>query len=599
MSSHALIEFLHAHDNNVYTLIRTFALHHGVHPTLPLVVLNYDVHDSPRNHAIVDVCRGIVLEYDPQTFVGDQCMQCIGIVAQGFERFYEDTDQMQTVRTRYKSDTQQVYEYEVQTKEDGTLMYLFWYHDQWIWSTRYNFGEDSVHGDHACTYTQLAWNTLGAVQPLPQYRNTTLVFELCTAKNRIIQLYDPPQIFLLACFSRIGDTHPFKEQNEQFLQAVQREHSGWMLSRPTVTVLSTWAQVEEQLNPSEPTQHIFEGFVVRPRLRTAPPGAGYDPRVKIKTKVYKFLHRLKYRGWHTLTNKLIVDWDWDPKDVLTRLIDAAPLPQYEQQYLHDRVHQVRRERSALEALYAREEQDMRRRLDQRYSLADMRECIQTSVFKAHWFRYYYPVLYPTVQESERVQNAQLTIKRLVINGGTDEQDAQVAQDYCIFTPELHAQCTANEVRDGLAEQEPLWTGTEWQVRCYCGEAMDLCLLKSNRVIPFNCPCGHYTGKLKTYPVGSMIWTCRNKQVCPLTMESKNTEHHDPLGRPASAYCKTLRLIAHDLMQRWLTKDRRLALPHVYAKLEQQFGMPIHMARCGSARAFEIVCFLQQQLHTLA
>src|SRR4051812_5516612 len=89
---------------NIYELINHFSLHYGIHPSLPLIVLNYDVLKSARHHSIVDECRGIVLEFDNNTFIKDKYMKFTRIIAKGFNRFYNDIGDEKIDVTEYVND---------------------------------------------------------------------------------------------------------------------------------------------------------------------------------------------------------------------------------------------------------------------------------------------------------------------------------------------------------------------------------------------------------------------------------------------------------------------------------------------------------------
>jgi len=156
---------------DVRALAARFHLRLGTHPTLPLVVLNYDVINSPKNDPTVALCRGIVFQVrfiddkdettkkqkkttrkkkkkdttkEVKTNVNNNSnngkkrereIRFERVVSKGLDRFFhfgESADSNRAFGTPV----------EAQIKEDGTYLHLFCFRGQWIVSTRHNFGED-------------------------------------------------------------------------------------------------------------------------------------------------------------------------------------------------------------------------------------------------------------------------------------------------------------------------------------------------------------------------------------------------------------------------------------------------------------------------
>jgi hypothetical protein len=235
-------DFLRQHG--LEELKRQHMIHAGFHPTFPLVVLNYNNMSSDRYHPLIIQCRGIVLEKDSWE-----------MHARGMDRFFENTELN--------------FPAWASVKEDGTLIHAFWYRDQWVISTRYNFGEDFLPRDRTRTYSDLFFSlvSLGGCD-----RSLTYCFEMCSLTNKVIRPYPNPVCYLLMAFRN----------------GVEVEVEGFV--RPEKHRVNSMKEAQNLLTRYVREDPLFEGLVL-----------SNEGRMKLKSDYYKTMHCFKYRGWVTAT----------------------------------------------------------------------------------------------------------------------------------------------------------------------------------------------------------------------------------------------------------------------------------------------------------
>lgn len=146
------------------------------HTKLPLAIVNYHQTKTKRNY-LTNQLRGIC--FDTET--GE-------IIAKTISRFNNISGKIPETGN-------------FQTKEDGTMILLYYYRDSWIIQCRHNFANDTVPSGR-CTYSELFNETF----PLESWdkldKDNIYMFELCTPDNRIVQRYDDPILFLLTVTTR-------------------------------------------------------------------------------------------------------------------------------------------------------------------------------------------------------------------------------------------------------------------------------------------------------------------------------------------------------------------------------------------------------------
>jgi tRNA splicing ligase len=156
------------------------------HPSLPLILFKYSQIDSPRHHELVRECRGIVLEEGTWK-----------IVAKGFNRFF-NVGEVDWEYRRFNWD-----DFEVRSKEDGSLILLYNYEGEWHVNTSGSFGLGELDS-YGGTWRDLFWATAPFhVNDLKMFNPTqTLVFELCTPYNKVVRTYKPT-VYLLGIFDHV------------------------------------------------------------------------------------------------------------------------------------------------------------------------------------------------------------------------------------------------------------------------------------------------------------------------------------------------------------------------------------------------------------
>lgn len=153
---------------------------HQLHPNL--VQFKYNQINSPMGEPIVQLCRGLILDEAADW----------GVVAHGFNKFFTHAGGHAATIDWTTA--------KVQAKEDGSLIQLFWYGDQWNVSTSGMPDARGQVGTSGKSFKELFWETwseLGYKLPGPLLRNCTLMFELCTKYNRVVVQHTRPRIVLI------------------------------------------------------------------------------------------------------------------------------------------------------------------------------------------------------------------------------------------------------------------------------------------------------------------------------------------------------------------------------------------------------------------
>lgn len=232
------------------------------HESLPLMILNYSQIDSPKTHPVVRECRGLVLNTDD-----------FSLVARAFPRFFnlgeipeEDKDF-------------QFVDCEIQSKEDGSLMLLYWFNGSWRINTRNGFGDGDMDGT-GMTWEQGFCSAMG-VKNLVDFdinfslpKNVTYVLEFCSKWNKIVRRYEVPTCYLLTGY--FG--------GQELSSVLADEMANGVFLRPTVFQFRDIDELRGYLKDNGEVDPTFEGFVLR------------DPngkRLKVKSERYLNLHRIR------------------------------------------------------------------------------------------------------------------------------------------------------------------------------------------------------------------------------------------------------------------------------------------------------------------
>ena len=98
-------------------------------------------------------------------------------------------------------------------KEDGSLINMWFYRDEWHVSTKGSPDAGGQVGDNPFTFAELfwrVWNDKGLFVPGVLDRGRTLSFELCTLHNRVVCSQPNERIVLIGARDNMGDRelHP-------------------------------------------------------------------------------------------------------------------------------------------------------------------------------------------------------------------------------------------------------------------------------------------------------------------------------------------------------------------------------------------------------
>lgn len=239
------------------------------HPELPLVGFKYCQIDSPRFHNIVRECRGLVLEKDTWNIVG-----------KAFNRFF-NVGELEWEFERFNWN-----DFTVHTKEDGSLILLYYYDGEWHVNTSGSFGLGEIE-QFGGTWRDLFWQVAPfKKEDLNQFKTTdTLVFEMCTPYNKIVRRYDPT-VFLLGAFNHEfqGKGYPSVEYGHHVVDGMANTLK---VPRPVRYDFSAKEEIREFLFKMEDQDATFEGVILHD---------SNGMRYKWKTSTYTALHHLKDNG---------------------------------------------------------------------------------------------------------------------------------------------------------------------------------------------------------------------------------------------------------------------------------------------------------------
>lgn len=221
------------------------------------VILNYSQIDSPRQHPIAKECRGLVLN----KVTGE-------LIARSFPRFFNLGEY---------ADFDKEFNFEdclVCTKEDGSLILVYYYDNKWQVNTKGSFADGEIQ-ETGKVWKDLVFDNLPTDFTEKANKSYTYVFELCSMYNQVVRMYKKPQLYNLTTFDGY-DELSFENYVDESIRM--------NLETPTVYTVDTDSQEDVQylldiVSKGDPT---FEGFVLR------------DPdnkRIKVKTLAYLSLHR--------------------------------------------------------------------------------------------------------------------------------------------------------------------------------------------------------------------------------------------------------------------------------------------------------------------
>lgn len=258
------------------------------HPTLPLVIVNYNQIESPKTNPIVRECRGLVLE----TGTWD-------LVARSFPRFFnwgEVADEMPLFDFS---------DFIVQSKEDGSLVLIFNYKGQWLMNTRGSFAQDLM------PFQEFTWQEafLKALHVSDSRHVTTYldpsftyVCEFCSPWNKVVRRYEPT-MYLLTAFQGEKELHwqivdgMMKWFAEPIKGSIFLEDTFPPFQRPVMYQFKSIDEIEVFLREQAERDPTFEGVVIRDKD---------GRRWKIKNPTYLALHKMKGDGDNLFNPKYLL-----------------------------------------------------------------------------------------------------------------------------------------------------------------------------------------------------------------------------------------------------------------------------------------------------
>jgi hypothetical protein len=248
------------------------------HPTLPLVIMNYDQIESPKGHPIVREARGLILRKDNHE-----------IVAKSFFRFFNWGEMAEEMNDFNFNN------FIVQTKEDGSLLSLWNFEGQWYCSTRGSYATDTMQFMEF-TWTEGVCKALG-VKSLNELNGVlspdlTYVCEFVSPWNKVVRSYKEPRLILLSAFR--GEV----ELGWHELDA-HAEKLSVPFARPTRYEFKNIDEIIAFLNKQGTDDPTYEGVVIRD-------DAGR--RWKIKSSTYLSLHKMRGEGDNLFNPKYLVPW---------------------------------------------------------------------------------------------------------------------------------------------------------------------------------------------------------------------------------------------------------------------------------------------------
>ena len=251
------------------------------HPTLPLVILNYDQIESPKTHPIIRECRALILNKTDWS-----------IAAKSFNRFFNWGE---------VQDEQHLFDFSdfvVQSKEDGSLCIIYYFDGEWHANTRGSFALDNMEFQNF-TWRDAFCKALG-INSLADLKgkldeSLTYVCEFCSPWNKIVRRYEEPQMYLLTAFNGLVEYWP------ENVDEVAKDAG--VFKRPIHYNFCSIEEIQAFLQEQAEKDATFEGVVICDKNGN---------RWKIKSATYLGLHKLRGEG----------DNIWNPKHLLPFILSG-------------------------------------------------------------------------------------------------------------------------------------------------------------------------------------------------------------------------------------------------------------------------------------
>jgi len=301
-------------------LKKEYAISYRLHSTHPLVILNYHMIKSPKKHSYTKECRQLILEIDSWKIVG-----------KSFTRFYDMDDTLNPLmigmeKKAFLQNKELMTRLIYQTKEDGSIIMLFYYRSRWHLATRSTFADMKVGGNLQAKFTWHEYflkvlsdltdssekdekdenksvdKSLDTTSKITEPQDTkdkkietalqywasaldphcSYIFELCGPYNQVVCEYDTPRLYLLAAFAVDEKAEEVELPDEKLDQLAVKLN----ISRPETHIGVSLEKLDLWFEERIKKHGLFEGFVIKK------PEKGKEAlRFKAKTSEYIFRHR--------------------------------------------------------------------------------------------------------------------------------------------------------------------------------------------------------------------------------------------------------------------------------------------------------------------
>ena len=229
------------------------------------------------------------------------------VVAKGFDRFFNVGEIPQHEDFNWRR-------FDCTTKEDGSLILVYFYRDEWHVNTSGSFGLSTPEG-YKGTWQDLFWEYSGNLRGklLRTSQAYTLIFELCTPVNKVVRRYENPGIFLIGVNSISQQYSEVIEFGRGDVESIADTLGCRVVDRH---IFNSKSKLEEWLLEKEAEDPTFEGVVIRDHRKI---------RCKWKTKSYTTLHHLFDNGNVILPKNLVnIVMGGEYSEVSTNIPEVKP-----------------------------------------------------------------------------------------------------------------------------------------------------------------------------------------------------------------------------------------------------------------------------------
>ncbi len=286
-------KYLRDNDTDLDVAADVKGLNLAVHPTLGMIIVNYDQLNSRKTCPIARQCRSLVLDGE------------YNLVSKSFDRFFNLGEMVNEVDNFDWSN------FIVQEKLDGSLVGIHYSHGQWHVRTRASWAEGLMQ------FQDFTWfeGILKAIDCTPDEfqkdcnryldQKLTYVCEFCSPWNQVVRRFELPYLYLLTAF-----------EGEQEIGWDDLDYPEFFWE-PRRYQFSSLQEIEEFITKQGEEDKTWEGVVVRDRN---------NERWKIKSPTYLALHRLRGEGDNLYNPKNLVPLilAGDTEEVITYFPSVQP-----------------------------------------------------------------------------------------------------------------------------------------------------------------------------------------------------------------------------------------------------------------------------------